>query len=109
MKLTIHAKDRWELRCSHLDPTTELATARPITKRLRNMLRDPSWDPKSSTYHPREKLPQEKRYFITANGILLVVAYGNLVVTVIPVGQAKRRARERTRRIGLHERSDAYA
>ena len=39
MKFTLHAQERWQQRCSHLDLTSELAKAKRSSKRVVNTLR----------------------------------------------------------------------
>jgi hypothetical protein len=43
MRLSTHAKERWQQRCSHLDLEAEWAAQRSASKRLLNMLRR-SWE-----------------------------------------------------------------
>lgn len=85
MKVTHHAWCRWEQRHPHLDMATEFARARRASKRLTQLL----------TGH-RE--PGSVRYLVTDHDVLFVVGDGHVVVTVLSLCAARRRARAIRRR-----------
>lgn len=85
--MTPHAWQRWRERHPDLDPAAEFACARRAGKRLRLLLQGPQpaldaeWD-------------FTRQYLITDSGVVFVVSPSDqVVVTVLRLAEAKRRAR----------------
>jgi len=95
VRITNHAKKRWQERHPSLDMHSELAAARRPSKRLRCLLELP-------THAVPTRLRASRRYLITDNDVVFVLDAANVVLTVLRLGEAKRRARRMRRK----ERSD---
>lgn len=95
MRITLHAKARWQERHPTLDLHTELATARRPSKRLRSLLALP-------TLAVPDTVRETRRYLVTASGVVFVLDKEDVVLTVLHLGEAKRRARA-LRRKARHE------
>jgi len=86
VKITNHARKRWQERHPSLDLHAELAAARRPSKRLRCLLELP-------THAVPTKLRASRRYLITDNDVMFVLDGANVVLTVLRLGEAKRRAK----------------
>lgn len=86
MRMSRHAQERWRERHPTLDPATEFASARRAGKRLRLLLagRHQEGDP-------------VRHYLLTTNGVVFIVSESGVVITVLRLAEAKRRARARNR------------
>lgn len=90
--MTPHAWQRWRERHPTLDPAEEFARARRAGKRLRLLLQGPQpaigdgWD-------------FTRQYMITDAGVVFVISPADqVVITVLQLSEAKRRARALRRR-----------
>lgn len=80
MRMTPHAMQRWGERHPTLELEHELATARRVGKRLRALL--------------LIRHPGDRHFMVTPNGVLFVVSMPKrVVITVLVLSEAKRRAR----------------
>ena len=86
MKITKHALQRWRERHPLLDIREELAAARRPSKRLRTLLELP-------TQTVPDRVRQRRRYLITRSGVVFVLNDERVVLTVLRLAEAKRRAR----------------
>lgn len=86
MKITNHAAKRWRERHPSLNIHAELAAARRPSKRLRYLLELP-------TRAVPAGLREFRRYLITKNDVVFVLDANDAVLTVLKLGEAKRRAR----------------
>ena len=84
MRLSTHAKERWQQRCSHLDLEAEWAAQRPASKRLLNMLRR-SWERSQGV----GTWPAQYDYWVTPGGAVFVADCG-AVITVMTIKDIKR-------------------
>lgn len=92
MRLSDHAKVRWQQRCPGLIVEDELVTLRPAGKALIRML---SWL-WADMHESKDRPDPGRRFLISANGVV-VVACGELVVTVMRARQIKTWYAERRR------------
>lgn len=83
MRLTNHARERWQQRCSHLDLDTEVANSRRAGKAVLNKLRR-GWEAAQGV----GTWPAEHAYLVTPGGCLFVVSEG-IVITVMLVKEIK--------------------
>lgn len=84
MRMTRHAQERWQQRCSHLDLATELAGARRAGKRILNKLRS-GWERAQGI----GTWPAHYDYFTSVNGVVFVTCDG-AVLTVMRTKDVKR-------------------
>ena len=91
MKFTLHAQERWQQRCSHLDLQTELGRLRRAGKRILNALRS-SWERAQGV----GTWPAHQDYLTTPGGAVLIVCNG-IVITVLTVRDIKRWERRRAK------------
>lgn len=85
--MTKHAWERWRQRHPDLDPHVEFARARRAGKRLRLLLHGPE------PVLPDPRRCYDRSYLITSSGVVFVVSSDGVVVTVLRLSEAKRRAR----------------
>lgn len=91
MRMTAHARERWEQRCSHLDMDAELAAGRRAGKRLLNALRQ-NWERAQGT----GTWPAAHSYIVTPGGCLFVISDGGYIITVLLTKDVKQWGRQRT-------------
>lgn len=84
MRLTNHARDRWQQRCSHLDLDGEWAERRRAGKRLLNMLRR-GWERSQGV----GTWPAHYDYLVTPGGAVFV-SDCDVVITVMRIKDIKR-------------------
>lgn len=92
MRMTHHAWERWRERHPSLDLHTELAAARRPSKRLRTLLELP-------TQAVPDRVRQHRQYLITRSGVVFVLDKEDVVLTVLRLAEAKRRARALRRKL----------
>jgi hypothetical protein len=83
VRLTTHARERWQQRCSHLDLYNELAGARRAGKRLLNKLRR-GWERAQG----QGTWPTNRQYLVTPSGIVFIVCEGS-IITVVTIKDIK--------------------
>lgn len=103
MILTAHAKERWAQRCHGLDFYEELTNSKPAGKRIINLLRK-GWERSQGV----GTWPAHHDYRVSPNGVV-VVACGELVVTVMRTRQVKTWYADRRRAKAWRERAEARA
>lgn len=91
MKFTLHARERWQQRCSHLDLQTEMGRLRRAGKRVVNTLRS-SWERSQGV----GTWPAHQDYLMSPSGVVFIVADG-VVITVLTVRDIKRWGRRRAK------------
>ena len=90
MRMTAHAQERWEQRCSHLDMESELANGRRAGKRLVNALRQ-NWERAQGV----GTWPANHSYTVTPGGCLFVISEHGVIITVLLTKDVKRWGRQR--------------
>ena len=98
MRLTTHAKERWQQRCSHLDLEAEWAARRSASKRLINMLRR-GWERSQGV----GTWPASQDYLVTPSGCLFIIG-NEVVITVLRIKDIKRWAARQDRDDRLNRR-----
>ena len=98
MKFTLHAQERWQQRCSHLDLTSELAKVKRASKRVVNTLRG-NWERARGV----GTWPAHQDYLTTPGGAVLIVC-NSIVITVLTVRDLKRWERYRLNEERLRRR-----
>lgn len=83
MRLTTHARGRWQQRCSHLDLYNELASARRAGKRLLNKLRR-GWERSQGA----GTWPIDRTYLVSSSGIVFIVC-NEAIITVVTIRDIK--------------------
>lgn len=91
MRITQHALRRWQERHPLLDIREELANAKRPSKRLRTLLELP-------TRVVPDRVRQQRLYLITRNDVVFVLNDERVVLTVLRLAEAKRRARTMRRK-----------
>lgn len=91
MRMSPHAWERWRQRHPDLDPEAEFAAARRPGKRLRLLLSGPP------PLVPSKLRDDNRVFLVTSSGVVFVVAPDGVVVTVMRLGEAKRRARAKAK------------
>lgn len=104
MRLSDHAKVRWQQRCPELIAEDELATLRPAGKALIRML---TWL-WADMHEAKDKPAPGRRFLVSANGAVLVVV-DDLVVTVMRARQIKLWYSERRKMKDWRERAVSRA
>lgn len=77
MRLSRHARERWEQRCAGMDMNAEITGAKRASKAVLNRLRQ-SWDRSQGT----GTWPGQHDYLVTPSGCLFIVC-GEVVITVL--------------------------
>lgn len=91
MRLSKHARERWEERCGSLDMDVEISTAKRASKAVLNRLRR-SWDRSQGA----GTWPADHDYLVTTGGCLFIVSCG-VVITVLLLRDIKEWQRRRSR------------
>ena len=84
MRLSTHARQRWQERCAHLELDEELATLRRASKATLNRLRR-GWERSNGV----GTWPASHDYFVSQNGVIFIEA-GGQAITVLLVRDVKR-------------------
>src|SRR5690606_14286495 len=91
VRFSRHALERWWERHPTLDIEAELASAKRPSKRLRHLLEVPG-------QVVPEHLRERRRYLVTTNGVVFVLGEDDVVITVLRLGEAARRAKAQRRK-----------
>jgi hypothetical protein len=83
VRLSPHAWERWQQRCSHLDLQSEMSRLRRAGKRIINTLRS-SWERSQGV----GTWPAHQDYLLSPGGAVFIVCSGT-VITVLTVREIK--------------------
>ena len=100
LNMSLHAKQRWMQRCSHLDAFDELSTVRRANKQIINALRQ-GWE----WSHGVGTWPANHGYYTSRSGVLFIMVDNNQIITVMLVKDVKRWRNRRAAEARLRRRN----